>query len=386
MKVSNRRPRRKRSGVLARAGGLFCLMAVCVFPAVSIQVPDSGKLKIHRDDGTIQEYETYPKTAATMLFPGGDAILDRDAAPEGWPNLSVSLVRKVQFVRVSDARRRFKIAGVVYGDRLFVFDELLCGENPAVMNELVHVTATTPQSAEEALALAKLYVSLSYYTLEDPGRFLASKIGDIPAKRSHMPGESVDDIRDVLHSPRATSDGSGYKVELFATDVGMARVHRWQMDIGVAGFQGVTNQVIYPNFKSTVGLFAHHQSDPAQGNGEKIELKLVIMANGSTPDGAMTDIQQWVASNGPGVTRTHYYYESPANADALMQKLLQDAIAVFETGPWLDSEGKVAGKRAVVILANADAKALYAARLFEDHSSVLNIACSCLSNLSAIGK
>jgi hypothetical protein len=372
--------------MLSKVAFFSCIVVAWAFPTVAIQVPDSGVLNVRRDDGTIQQYETYPKTAVTLLFPGDEAILDRDAAPESWPNLPASLLRKVQFVRVGDAPRRFALAGIVYGDRLFIFSELFCGENPSVMSQLIHLTATTPQSPEEALGLSKLYVSLSYYILEDPARFVVSRIGDIPDQSWHMPDESVDDVRDVLHPPRATSDGSGYRVELFATDVGMARVHRWQMYIGVAGFRSVTDQVIYPNYKPTVGLFSHHQSDPETGEDKKVEFEVVIMANGSTADGATTDIQHWVASNGPGVKRTHYYYKSPANAEALMQKLLQEAVAVFETGPWLDSEGKVAGKRAVVILANTDAKALYAARLFENDASVLKLACSCLRNLSAAGK
>jgi len=372
--------------MLSRVAFFCCILAAWPLPAAAIQAPDSVILKVHRDDSTIQQYVTFPKTAVTLLFAGGEAILDRDAAPKSWPNLPASFVRKVQFVRVSDAQRRFRIAGVIYGDRLFIFGELFCGENPAVMNELIRATATTPHSPEEALSLAKLYVSLTYYTLEDPVRFVASKVDDIPDQSWHMPDETVDDIRDVLHPPRATSDGSGYEIELFATDLSMPRVHHWQMYIGLAGFDGVTDQLVYPNFKSTVGLFSHHPNDAAQGSEEKIEFKLLIMGNGSTPDGAQTDIQHWAASNGPGVTRTHYYYESPAKAEALMRKLLQEAVAVIETGAWLDSQGKIAGKRAVVILWNSDAKALYAARLFENEAGVLELSCSCLRNLSATNK
>jgi len=97
-------------------------------------------------------------------------------------------------------------------------------------------------------------------------------------------------------------------------------------------------------------------------------------------------MQTWAASNGPSVDRTHYYYQSAGKATALMQHYMRDAIAIIEKEPWLDEEGKVAGKEAVVVLASTDKKNLYAAEIieFEQDSSVLEISSGCLRNLRAI--
>jgi len=371
--------------MIARAAFLSCIVAAWALPTIALQASDSSLLRAHLDNGTVQQYDTSPKVAMTLLFPSGDAIIDRDTAHESFPILPASL-KTIQFVRVRDAQRRFTIAGVIYGNHLFVFDKLFCGENAIVMNQLIRATATTPQSQEEALGLAKLFLSLSYYTLEDPARFVASKISDIPNQDSHLPDETVDDIRDALFAPRATIDRSGYKVELFSTDIGSPRVHRWKLHIDAAGVQSVRDQVIYPHHQSMAAMFSQEKSDTAEGTGDKVKFKLMLMADGYTTDGARTDMQTWAASNGPGISRTHYYYGSPAKAEALMQKFLHDAVAVIETGSWLDSQGKVGGKRAVVILANSDTKALSAARLFEKEASVLEISSFCLHNLSAIDK
>lgn len=385
MRNAKRHTLRRSLRSVPRAAFLSCIVAAWTLPTIAFQESDSSLLRVHPDNGSVQQYDTSPKVAVSLLFPSGDAIIDRDTAHESLPILPASL-KTIQLVRVRDALRRFTIAGVIYGSHLFVFDKLFCGENAMVMSQLVRVTAAAPRNPEEAIGLAKLFLSLSYYTLEDPARFVVSKIGDIPNQDSHLPDETVDDIRDVLFAPRATIDGSGYKVELFSADIALPRVHRWQMNIGAAGLQAVSDQVIYPDHQSMADLFSHEKSDVAKANGDKVKFKLTIMADGRTADGARTDIQTWAASNGPGIRRIHYYYESSAKAEALMQEFLHDAIAVIETGSWLDSQGKIGGKRAVVILADTDTKALSAARLFESDPSVLEVSSACLYNLSASDK
>ena len=385
MRNAARHTLRRSWRIVPGAAFLSCIVAAWALPTIALQAPESSLLKAHLDTGRAQQYDTAPKTAVTLLFTSGDAIIDLDTSHESLPNLPPSL-KTIRFVRVHDAQHRFTIAGVISGSQLFVFDKLFCGENAIVMSQLIRVTAATPQSPEEAIGLAKLFLSLSYYTLENPARFIASKVGDIPNRDLHLPDETVDDIRDILFAPRATIDGSGYKVELFSTDIALPRVHRWQMHISAAGVQTVRDQVIYPNHQSTANLFSPEKSDLVKANGDKVKFKLTIMADGRTADGARRDIQTWAASNGPGIRRTHYYYESPEKAEALMQKFLHDAVAVIETGSWFDSQGKIGGKRAVVILADPDTKALSAARLVESDPSVLEVSSACLYNLSSIDK
>jgi hypothetical protein len=69
-----------------------------------------------------------------------------------------------------------------------------------------------------------------------------------------------------------------------------------------------------------------------------------------------------------------------------MHDLIQKAVIVIDSGPWLDSDRNVAGKRVLLIRADDDKKRLSAALLFEDESSVIEFSSSCLRTLLAIEK
>lgn len=139
-------------------------------------------------------------------------------------------------------------------------------------------------------------------------------------------------------------------------------------------------------------LAAQHrgpQKFPPEGTAQKkdrekrIEFKVDIMANGFSNDGAETDFQSWSASNGPGLSRVHYYYRAHQNAEKLFQDFLQNAVAMLGTGPWKSEDGRVAGKQALLVSADKDKQSLSATQLYEDETSVIAITCSCLSNLLA---
>ena len=362
---------------------ILCVASALSSPALGLQEATGTALNVHHASGAVRKYNTFPGTTVKLLFPTGEAFVDRDAELGARLMLPERLSKRVEFVKVSDPQRRFTIAGAIYGNQLFMFAELFCADNTAVMSQLMRATGTSPESPDQALALAKLYLSLSYYGLREPVLFIVSSADDLPKETVPMPNENFEDVREVLHAPRAVPAGSGYEVELFATDLDMPRVHRWQMKIGPTGLQDVTDQRVYPNYREMRDLYSRAKS-ATLAQPEKVELwHCCFMANGRTEDGATTDLQMWAASNGPFVSRTHYYYDSDEKAAKLMERFLKDAIAVIENGPWLDTEGKVAGKRALVILAGHEG-ALAAAELFEDGSSVLELSSLCLRSLLAV--
>jgi WD40 repeat protein len=344
-------------------------------------------LNLHLPDGSVQRYTTFPATTVKLLFPEGNAILDRETAPDNWkPALSPPL-KRMQFVKVSDSQRRFAITGVVYAHQLFTFDELFCDENPVVMSQLMRAAGIFPKNTDEALYLAKLYLSLTYYRLQDPIQFVVSSADELPKEKVSFPGESEDDIRGVLHPPRIVSAGSEYRSELFARDLDMLRIHRWRMTISPAGLQDVSDQRVYPNYKEMLGLYSRVKKGPTPGGEDKIELwRCCFMGNGRTEDGAMTDLQLLAASNGPFVSRTHYYYETEEKAEQLMQRYMSEAVAVVESGAWLDSDMKQAGSRSTIITARRD-QTLSAVVLFKKDAdaSVLEFSSLCLRNLLALG-
>lgn len=108
-----------------------------------------------------------------------------------------------------------------------------------------------------------------------------------------------------------------------------------------------------------------------------------MMANGFTDDGATTDLQLWDSSDGPGLQRTYYYYKSGEQAEKRMQDFMQNAIAIIETRPWLDSQGKSVGTQALMIRVNDSEKTLMASEISKDESSILEISCESLTNLIA---
>lgn len=359
----------------------LCVVSAAALPAAALQETTEAPLKAHLVSGAVHQYKVFPGTAMKLLFPGGDAAIDRDTTAPAPAGL---FSKKVEFVKVSDPERRFTITGVVYENQLFLFDELFCGENPGVMSRLMRATGTAPKNPDQGIALVKLYLSLSYYGLRDPGQFVVSSVDDVPKEPVSMPDETLNDIRQDLHAPRVVPFGSDYHVELFTTDLDRPRVHRWGMKIGAGGLQDVTDQRVYPHSHEMRDLYTRTKSNTALGTEEKIELRhCCFMANGRTDDGAETSYAMWAASNGPFVSRTIYYYDAGEKAGKLMQRFLKDAVAVIEDGPWLDSEDKTAGRHALVILAGPD-HTLSAAQLFEEGSRLLEFSSPCLRSILAL--
>jgi hypothetical protein len=337
-------------------------------------------LKIHGNDGAVAQYRAYPGSEVKLLFPTWEAVLEPDASPEKWNLPTADILKKVQTVRVYDTKRRFNVVGVAFGDQLFIFDEVFAGENSVAMSQLMRATGAVPGNGAAALDLVKLYLSLTYYRLEDSARFIAYKSSESEKKHAAENTSSFADIIGLSHSPEAVREGATYGVDFFTYDApGVSeKISHWKIDVGAESFKERLSahhmgfQVRYSN--STI------ETTHSKG---KILFSPAIMANGSTEDGAETDLQFWESSDGPGVHRTHYYYKSHEAAEKRMQDFLQKAVAIIETLPWLDSDRKTVGTQALAIMTNEEKKILYASQLFEDETSVLELSCRSVSNLLA---
>jgi hypothetical protein len=339
------------------------------------------RLKIHRDDGTVAQYRAYPEAAVKLLFPAGEAVLEPDATPEKWKFPAPQILKRIQTVRVSDTKRRFVVMGVSFGDQLFIFDGLFSSENSIVMSQLIRASASAPRDEAGALDLAMVYLALSYYRLEDPDRFIAYKGSDSREKESPRNKGNVSDTIGVPHSPQILRKGTTYNVDFYAFEaraVRPSKVKHWQINVGAYGLDerlSAHNEGFQEPYSAATGEVGQTQ--------KKVRFSPTMMANGVTDDGAETDLQLWDSSDGSGLQRTHYYYKSSEQAEKRMQDFMQNAVAIIETRPWLDSQGKNVGTQALMIRVNDSEKTLMASEISKDESSVLEISCESLTNLMA---
>ncbi|HUJ30902.1 MAG TPA: hypothetical protein VLY23_06445 [Candidatus Acidoferrum sp.] len=358
----------------------YCVLGAMGLLGASAQERAAGVMKAHWKDGRTAQYRVFPEAAGKLLFARGDAILEDNAEPTTWRQPPTGLFRNAQFVTVRDGQLRFEMTGILDGDQLFVLDELFCGENSETMTRLMLTTNTVPTNEDEAVRLTDLYLSLSEYHLEDPARFIALRPADLPTETAHVPRYSVADLLGVWHSPKVEYLPFGYAVDLFTTHPGSIPEHR-RLTIGSRGLTDETNVAVH-------GAIKAQQADEAGLNSaRKITFRLgVLMANGFTDDGGVMDTQQWTASDGPGVSRTHYHFKSRDSADRLMQGFLHNAIASIDSGLWFDSDGSIAGTRVVIIVPSEGKMRVVAAEAFEADSgaSVLVLRCPCLRNLLAV--
>jgi hypothetical protein len=185
----------------------------------------------------------------------------------------------------------------------------------------------------------------------------------------------------IANSPKVTRVSSSFVVDLFGSDPLRAapnRVTHWQIIIKPEYFEELVS-ARNENFKE---LHSAATDVPGKSQG-KAQFHLYGMANGASADGAETDMQIWVSSNGPGAERIHYYYHSHEKAENRMHETLTNAVATLETRPWLDGEGNRVGIQAVLIRTGTD-KRLFASEIADDDSSVLEVTSASLNNLMTV--
>jgi len=339
------------------------------------------RLRILSANGKVIEYRPYSETEAKLLFPNNEAQVAEALEPERWKLRAAPILQKVHLLKISDMDHRFIVAGAAYGERLFIFDQLFCGENPSVMNELIRSSNSAPRNSDEALDLVKIYLSLAYYRLDDPHQFVASEANNIPPKINAGLPSSFWDLVEFSHAPEVAKAEKSYDVDLFAyTDLGIAGgpVIRWKIDIGAADFN--VRMLTSKKWDQEAPVSPANAENRGEG---KIRFTRIIMANGISDDGAMTDIQHWSASDGPGLYRVHFYYASSESAKRRMQGFLKKSISVIEQRPWTYADGRVAGEQVLETRLADDIKPLLASALYSDEKSVVELSCPCLRNLQA---
>lgn len=357
----------------------FVLLAVtpCASGVFASKEPGSVAIKVHHADGTVSYFRTYPEFAVKLLFPKSEAMIEPDASPEKWKPSSATILKKIQTVRVSDTDRRFNVVGVTSGDQLFIFDGLFSDTNAVTMSQLIRSTASGPHDEAEALDLTKLYLALSYYRFADPDRLVAFRESESMTQNAN----SFSDMMRISHSPQIVKRGATYTLDFYSYDAPGAAstgVSHWQIKIGPDDFE----ERLSAHHDGFQQLHSKADSETTQPEG-KVKFSMSMMANGFTEDGATTDIQTWGSSNGPGVTRIHYYYKSHEKAEKRMQDDLQNAVNIIETRPWLDSQGKSVGTQAMVIQISDKEKTLIASWIGQDESRVLQVSSISLGNLLA---
>lgn len=365
--------------VAPRIAVVLFAVTLCSSGVFASKEPGSVTVKIHRADGTVVDYRAYPENAVRLLFPKSEASIEPDTSSEKWKPSSATILKKIQTVRVSDTDRRFNIVGVTFGDQLFIFDAIFSDNNAVTMSRLIRATASGPRGEAEALDLIKLYLALSYYRFADPDNFIAYQGSDCTKKVTVEHGGIFSDMSDVSHSPQVVRVGATYAVDFYSCDppgLASAWAGHWRINVGPDNFK----ERLSAHHEGFQPLYSTATNEKAQPTG-KIKFTPSLMANGFTEDGAITDIQTWGSSDGPGFGRTHLYYKSHEKAQQRMQDYLHNAVAIIETRPWLDSQGKSVGTQALVIRISDTQNALLASLIAEDESSVLEVSCASLSNL-----
>jgi hypothetical protein len=345
-----------------------------------------AKVRAFRPDGSTQQFYVFPKALAGTLFQSGDVILEQVPGAERWLTANVPFLDGVQFAEVIDTGRRFSIPAMVYGDHIFTFSNLFYGENPPVMNQFLYEANTHPNTSEESLGIAKLFLAVSQFDLEDLEHLAVFEKNDVPPEMDLVPKDNLHVVSRFLRAPTVVHTDTGYDVEMSAAKLGTARTIRWQIEFGSSGIRHVADKNARGNTQRIYSYNQNEKIDRAKPNVTQIFFAPGVFAQGLDADTPNIDMQSWNSSDGPGIERDHYYYDSHEKAEHRMQEFLKDAVSVIDEGPWTNSKGEVAGKRTTVILIYWDKKQLVAAKLYEDDRSVLTIESFCLRNLLAFAK
>jgi hypothetical protein len=359
---------------------LVLCLAICSTRQISGSTDSaSALLKVFGQDGNFAQYRVYPEERAKMLFPTAEAWEEKQQDTDAWSIRAAPILKKIHILRVGDMARRFTVTGVSTGDQLFIFDGLFCSENSEAMSELIKATNSAPKNRLDALNLVKLYLALSRYQ-DDPNKFVAMRSGKPRLKNDPEGPRTFSDLVGVAHSPQVLREAGGYLVDLYTRELtvtGGAAIH-WKIKLTPSGFDEEMSSVD----KAADRVLPEGNIEKNAGN-KRVTFQVDLMANGHTDDGAVTDIQLWSASDGPGISRVHYYYPSREKAEKRMEDFLQNALGVLQNIPWKSAEGRTPDAEAIVIRVNADKRSLYASHLYLNEASILELSCSCLRNVLA---
>jgi hypothetical protein len=314
------------------------------------QRPSQVILKANAAEGGLKEFRAEPASTVKTLFPTGEAILEMSTLQPSWPPKEVTSGRKVQFVTVHDAREQVIATAAIYGDRVFVFESLFCGQNAVGMNDFLKAAQIVPRAREDALGLARLYLTLTSDSLEPPARIVVSDVADLPRYFEAYLGGGYDEdvayLRTIVHVPKVTQHGSLFEVDLFAADLLEARggfeLHEWNFTIDAGGLRSIRDRTVELNEgwrEEQQTLYAEARAHSASHEQDQIKFLESFGFVGGR-DGIKSVGRSWVASDGPRVWRVVFHLDSPANANAELRKRIGAATRMIETVPWFQSKRK----------------------------------------------
>ena len=367
------------------------------FP-VRAQVGGELPLEAQFPDGSARLISLVP-SAAQVLFPSSKVLLGKINARVNLPSLGSGLIENVQFVTVT-ARPAFqrskaaakkhlqnlpRITAAAYDNKIFLLNELFCGENTAVFNALLRSLGANVDSAEKALEAAKFYLQLAYYRFDDLNDFIASSFASLPSKQIEFPGQSVPEIRSAVHPPVVTRDGNTYKADLITYDHDAAFVvlHHWSMTILHSQITDAREEVLVPQHMSyRVGEPPSNSITTPVSPASNLRFRLSLMADGKTPDSKELNVSTYAftTSDGPQVIRSVCYFKSLKRSLTEMHNQLQRASQILEQGKWTDENGSVLGERALVVNSVKGSNRLEASVLLRRDSRFFEISSSCLRN------
>jgi len=369
---------------------------------ISAQVTGDNSLQVYRGAGPARKMSLVPPSAK-VLFPGSIVFVDKRDVGVSLPVVDGGLLRNMQFVtvrayspeqppkanstdqeedpQVSSAR----ITAVVYGDKIYVVSELFCDENIAVVNALLRSMGASVDSPEKALQVAKFYLQIGYYSFKDPDTFIVSAFGDLPAKQLEFPGQDAAEMQRAIHPPSAIRDGNAYKVELVTQDRDAAFVvlHHWSIRILKSQITDAREEVLIPDRM-------HYRAGEAASNLgtlasaiSTLRFQLSTIADGKTPDSKDLNFHgcSFNTSNGPGVTRSEYDFESNERSIRELDSALHSASQILERGKWTDAKGNVLGERALVLYSAEGSDEPVASILLRHDKTFFEVSSSCLRNL-----
>lgn len=370
----------------------------------SAQVTGDASVEVYSSSGTARKMILMPPSAK-LLFANSKVYVDKRDVRISLPAKEVGILQNMQFVTVrayspeqpskdgsteqieNAPAPSARITGVVYADKMYVVNELFCGENITVINGLLRSLGVSVDSPEKAMQVAKFYLQLGYYSFEDPNRFIVSTYGDLSTKQIEFPGQDASEIQRVIKPPASTQDGDAYKVEIVTrdTDSAMVVLRRWSIRIVGSQISDAQADVLVPDHM-------HYRvggapSDSMRGTlaspVSTLRFQLAVIGDGMTSDSKRLNVSTYTfnTSNGPHVSRSAYFFDSRERAMKEFDSQLHRASQVIERGKWTDEQGNVLGERALVLYSSETSGKLGASVLLRRDTRFFAVSSPCLRNL-----
>ena len=338
--------------------------------------------------------------SSKVLFPGSRVLLEKKGVKVNLSAANEALLREIQFVAASDyplertsgaqskdRRRSIKITAVMYGDTLFVVNDLFFGDNSAVISKLLQSLEVHTDNEEKALQVAIFYLQLARYRFEEPAHYVVSSSLQLPPEQVNFPGQNITEIENAIHSPNVKKDGDAYKVDMLTQDVDAAFVllRHWTITILDSQIANVQEEVVIPGRmhyrtgETPTDRFGGTLASPVTD----LRFQLSIMADGMTADSKHLNVSTYVfnTSNGPQVRRSVSSFDSAERAVREFREQLNRAGQILEQGNWLGKGGETIGERALVVYSTEKTNDLSAVILLRRDSRLFEVSSSCLRNL-----